>query len=193
MWVTREFLNNNPTLKSPGDYREYPGKLDHTTVACFRAGVLNDTTKNKQPTKYEAEHISIVKEETEKEMNLKKEEEKEKEEKSEKDDISNIIAQVINDLAIIRLQEANSVPGDAPILDDKFEIQLPPASKNGYNPSQSFTNIAPSASALSLSAPSGSTIRERIVSRVQNKDSWNPLKTLRSRRDKATSNSTGHE
>ena len=31
-------MSDNPMLKVPGDYSQYPGKLDHASIVCFRAG-----------------------------------------------------------------------------------------------------------------------------------------------------------
>jgi len=36
--LTREFMEQNPSLDEPDDYKLYPGKMDHTTCLCFRVG-----------------------------------------------------------------------------------------------------------------------------------------------------------
>jgi len=38
--ATRNFLSSNPAAKTPGGYKDFPGKLDHTSVACVRVGPL---------------------------------------------------------------------------------------------------------------------------------------------------------
>jgi predicted hydrocarbon binding protein len=45
---SREFMEQNPGLPLPRDYKEYPGKLDHTTILSFRLsppGASSSTTK----------------------------------------------------------------------------------------------------------------------------------------------------
>jgi len=34
----REFMEKNPNTRLPPNYKLYPGKMDHTTVVCFRVG-----------------------------------------------------------------------------------------------------------------------------------------------------------
>ncbi|KAL6043570.1 PPM-type phosphatase domain-containing protein [Balamuthia mandrillaris] len=38
--VSRDFMEQNPGLPLPKDYKTYPGKLDHTTCVCIRVGYL---------------------------------------------------------------------------------------------------------------------------------------------------------
>ena len=45
MVVNRNFLSENPTLKVPGNYAQYPGKLDHSSIVCFRVGRTNRLSK----------------------------------------------------------------------------------------------------------------------------------------------------
>lgn len=35
---SRDFMENNPGLKLPSDYKLYPGKMDHTTCVAVRVG-----------------------------------------------------------------------------------------------------------------------------------------------------------
>ena len=35
---SREFMEQNPGKRLPKDYHKYPGKMDHTTIICFRVG-----------------------------------------------------------------------------------------------------------------------------------------------------------
>eukprot|EP01113_Clastostelium_recurvatum_P027817 TRINITY_DN3367_c0_g1_i2.p1 TRINITY_DN3367_c0_g1~~TRINITY_DN3367_c0_g1_i2.p1 ORF type:complete len:497 (+),score=63.64 TRINITY_DN3367_c0_g1_i2:58-1548(+) len=37
---SREFMENNPTMKQPVDYKKYPGKMDHTSAMCIRVGTM---------------------------------------------------------------------------------------------------------------------------------------------------------
>ncbi len=37
---SRGFMELNPGLPLPHDYKKYPGKLDHTTCVCFEIGSL---------------------------------------------------------------------------------------------------------------------------------------------------------
>ena len=39
---SRNWMRENPKLKLPENYVEYPGKLDHTSALCFRIGAAND-------------------------------------------------------------------------------------------------------------------------------------------------------
>jgi hypothetical protein len=34
----REFMETNPDSQQPIDYKNYPGKMDHTTMLCIRTG-----------------------------------------------------------------------------------------------------------------------------------------------------------
>ena len=38
---SRQFMVNNPNSRLPKDYTKYPGKVDHTSVVCFRVGEVS--------------------------------------------------------------------------------------------------------------------------------------------------------
>lgn len=58
---TRNFLSKS-TSSPVGKYKEFPGKLDHTTVACFRVGYTYDKSKiTKKCTDNQEPHISLIK------------------------------------------------------------------------------------------------------------------------------------
>ncbi|KAN0039978.1 hypothetical protein ACTA71_011860 [Dictyostelium dimigraforme] len=40
----REFMQEFPNKKQPNDYREYPGKMDHTTVVAYKIGSGNSSS-----------------------------------------------------------------------------------------------------------------------------------------------------
>jgi hypothetical protein len=50
---TRSFMEQNPSLPIPGDFVNYPGKLDHAACVCFQVGTVvlpysAESTKPKQ-------------------------------------------------------------------------------------------------------------------------------------------------
>jgi len=38
---SRDYLADHPSNRAPGSYKEYPGKLDHCSIACFRVGEMS--------------------------------------------------------------------------------------------------------------------------------------------------------
>lgn len=42
---SRDFMVNNPRLKLPNNYQEYPGKMDHASGLAFRVGFNPESAK----------------------------------------------------------------------------------------------------------------------------------------------------
>eukprot|EP01128_Nolandella_sp_AFSM9_P000306 TRINITY_DN10475_c0_g1_i1.p1 TRINITY_DN10475_c0_g1~~TRINITY_DN10475_c0_g1_i1.p1 ORF type:complete len:1344 (+),score=264.20 TRINITY_DN10475_c0_g1_i1:27-4034(+) len=42
---TLKYMEDNPTLPEPADYRDYPGKMDHTTCVCMKVGEMFDESE----------------------------------------------------------------------------------------------------------------------------------------------------
>ena len=47
----RNFLSENPQNRIPGDYEQYPGKVDHTSIACVKVGRYDSQVTEVLPTK----------------------------------------------------------------------------------------------------------------------------------------------
>ena len=53
-------MATNPTGKTPSSYRDYPGKLDHTSIACVRVGTVDSTKAKINPTGTSSDYVSLV-------------------------------------------------------------------------------------------------------------------------------------
>lgn len=53
---SREYLSTNPSMRTPGGYKEYPGKLDHCTIACIKVDHV-DPKNDEIPSTCDTPHI----------------------------------------------------------------------------------------------------------------------------------------
>jgi hypothetical protein len=43
--LSRKWMEENPGKRMPKDYSNFPGKMDHTTVFCYKVTAIEDTAR----------------------------------------------------------------------------------------------------------------------------------------------------